>query len=114
MASAAPINRVADQRVANMLEVHANLVGATSVELAFDERRATEALQHAERRARRFPPMAYCHARACADVPSQRRVNDAARRRVALDEREVDAPYRTLRELLGEIRLRRHRLRHDQ
>src|SRR5688572_23433965 len=54
VARAAPVSHVADEWMANVLEVHADLVRAAGFETAFDQRRAPIALQHPIRRARRL------------------------------------------------------------
>src|SRR5213075_62165 len=81
---AAAIDRVADQRVADVLEMHADLVGAPGLEAAFDERGAAEALEHAIGGARGLAAMRDRHARARLRVAADRRVDRAAGGRIAL------------------------------
>src|SRR6185503_6606121 len=104
----------ADQRMADVLEMHADLVRASGLEPAFDQRRAAEALEHAIAGARGLTAVRDRHARAYLGVASDRRVDRAARRRVALHQREIDAPHGAIGELLHERRLRLYRLRDHQ
>src|SRR5688572_13949379 len=57
VARAAPVGHVADERMANVLEVHADLVRAAGFETAFDQRGAPIAFEHAIGRARRLAAM---------------------------------------------------------
>src|SRR6266850_2951770 len=77
VARAAAVDGVADQRVADVLEMHADLVRAAGLEPAFDERGAAEALEHAIARARRLAAVRHRHARARSDIAADRRVDGA-------------------------------------
>src|SRR5581483_2202663 len=72
MARAAPVDRVADQRMPDVLEMHADLVRAPGLEPALDQRRAPEALEYPVRRARGLAARAHRHAGAGADVARDR------------------------------------------
>src|SRR3954468_20249799 len=103
VARAAAIDRVADQRVTNVLEVHADLVRAPGVQAAFDERGAAEALEHPISRARRLAAMRDRHAGAHLRVAPDRRIDGAARWRTAPHEPQANAAPGALGELLHEI-----------
>ena len=74
VARAAPIDGVADQRMADVLEMHADLVRAAGLQPAFDERGVAETLDDAVGGARRLAAVVHRHARARARVASDRRV----------------------------------------
>src|SRR5438552_14138016 len=114
VARAAPVHGVADQRMADMLEVHADLVRAPGLEPAFDERGAAETLEHPIAGARGLAAVCNGHARARSGVAAYGGVDPAARRRIALHQRDVDPLHAALGELLHEIGLRLDGLRHHQ
>src|SRR5436190_23585485 len=107
MARAAAVDRVAYQRMTDVLEMNADLVRAAGLEPAFDQGGMAEALEHPERGARRLAALVYRHAGAHAHVAAERRVDDAAGRRIALHQREVNPAHAALGKLPGEARLRR-------
>src|SRR5213593_632991 len=90
VARAAPVHGVADQRMADVLEVHADLVRAPGLEPAFDERGAAEALEHAIGGARRLAAVRDGHARARPGVAPYGSVDPAARRWIALHQRDIE------------------------
>src|SRR5207244_2615209 len=104
---AALIDGVAYEGVANMLEMHPGLARASRLEPALDERGPAIALEHPVRGARGLAAMGDRHSRARARIATDRRIDAAARRRIALHYCEVDAVHRALRELLRELGLRR-------
>src|SRR5918994_3951180 len=103
VARAAPVSLVADERMADVLEMHADLMGAARLQPAFDERRAAVALEHAVRGARRLAAVRDRHARAHARVAPHRSVDRAARRRIALHHGEINPTHAAAGELLGEL-----------
>src|SRR5207302_9640456 len=114
VARAAPVYGIADQRVADMLEVHADLVRAAGLEAAFDERSAPETLEHLVGGTRRLAAVRDGHTGSRPDVAAYRRIDGAARWRVALHQRDVDPRHAALGELPHEVDLRLDRLRHLQ
>src|SRR5437867_4607546 len=114
VACAAAVHGVADQRVADVLEVHADLVRAPGLEPAFDERGAAEALEHPIGGARGLAAVRDGHARARPGVAAYGSVDRAARRWIALHQRGVAARPAALGELLHEVGLRLDRLRDYQ
>src|SRR4051812_1405765 len=93
MARAAAIDRIADQRMADVLEVHADLVRAAGLEATFDERGAAEALEDAIGGAGGLAAMRHRHARAHLRITTDRSLDGAACRRVTLHEGDVDAAH---------------------
>src|SRR6185295_17494914 len=98
----ATVDRIADQRMADLLQVDADLVCSAGLEAALEQRRAPEALDDAKGGARRLAAVRDRHAHARARVASERGVDGAACRRVALDHGEVDAAHAAIGELLRE------------
>src|SRR6185369_10819111 len=74
VARAAAIDGVADERMADVLEMHADLVRAPGLQAAFDQRGAAEALEHAVARARGLAAVRDGHARAHLGVAADRRI----------------------------------------
>src|SRR5258706_11615346 len=96
-ARAAPGHGVAAERMVDVLQMHADLVRAPGLQAAFHQSGAAEALDHAVRGARGLAAIRHRHARALAHIAAHRRIDRAACRRVALHQREIDAPHAALR-----------------
>ena len=77
----APVRRIADERMADRGEMHANLVRAAGLERAAQERRHAEALDDADVRARRLALGDDRHRRALRRMAADRRVDDRRARR---------------------------------
>lgn len=120
---AAHIDPLADERVAGLGEVDADLVLAARLQLAGDEGRATERLQHGDvgdgtagglgRLALRSPEDAPRAAQAVAAVGDEERVVGRALR-PAVDDREIAPLHRVRPELLLEVALGGDRAGEDE
>src|SRR5688500_13773639 len=100
--------------MADVLEVHADLMRAPRFQTAFDQGGTSVALEHAVGSACRLAAMRDSHACSRPDVAADRRVDYAARRRVALHHGEVEAAHRARGKLLDELVLRSHGLRNHE
>jgi hypothetical protein len=90
------VDRVADHRVADVLQVDADLVGTAGLQPAFQQGitrtgRRSESFEHAVIGARLLAALRHRHARAHARVAADRGVDLASRRRHAVHQREVGA-----------------------
>src|SRR5262252_5717097 len=97
----AAVDRVTDERRANVRHVHADLVRATGLELDLAVRVRAEALEHPVARARLAPVVDDRHPRALARMPSDRRVDVAAPGQHALAYTLIRAPDAAALELGG-------------
>src|SRR5262245_35224123 len=84
VAGAAAVDRIAEQRMTDVLQVDADLVRSAGLETALEQGRAPEALDDAKGGACRLAAVRdrHSHARTC--VAPERRVDPAARRGVSL------------------------------
>ncbi len=112
---AADVDGLADERMAGLGEVDANLMGAPGLEATGQERGASEALERLEVGDGELPLAASLGDRAAEavaairdDVRANRRLAD-----VAVSDREVAPERGVLAELLAEVLLRRDRARKD-
>src|SRR5687767_12298498 len=103
---AALVERIADNRMPNMLEMHANLVRTAGFETAFQQGDPVKALDHLVVGARGPAAAGHRHARARTRVAADRRVDGAVRGRLAMHQREVGALHAAVGELRRELRLR--------
>ena len=110
----AAVRGIADERMAERGEMHADLVRAAGLEPAAQQRRVAEALEDVDVRARRLARGDDRHRRALGRMAADRRVDRVAAREVARGEREVLARHRARLQLAHEVGVRRQRLRDDQ
>ena len=87
------VGGIADERMTERREMHADLVGASRLEPAAQQRGEAEALQHFDMGARRLPRGDDRHRRATRRMPADRRVDGAAARDVARGQREIFAGH---------------------
>ena len=111
--AAAAIRRVAQQRMADRRQVHADLVRAAGLQPAADERRGAEALDDLDVRARRLAGRDDGHRRALRRMAADRRIDRRRAREVAVHDRQVLALDRARLQLADEIGLRFGRLGDD-
>ena len=74
---AAPVDRIADDRMPEMLKVHANLMRTAGVQLALDERRGRESFDHLVARSCFASAPRHRHARARPVVTADRLIDRA-------------------------------------
>ena len=113
-AVALAVGRIADERVADRAQVHADLVGAAGFEPAAQQGGVGVALEHLVMRHCRPSARDHRHLRARDRVAADRRVDLAVARDAAVHHREVLALDAARLELAHEIGLRGQGLRHDQ
>ena len=112
--AALSVRGIADERMAERGEMHADLMRAARLEPAREQRRDAEALDDFVVRARRLAGRDDRHRRAPRRMAADRRIDGAAARDVARGERQVLALHGARRELAHERRLRGDRLRDDE
>ena len=108
------VRRIADQRMADRRQVHADLVRASGLQPAAQQRRVAEALDHLVVGARGLARGHDRHRGAARRMATDRRVDGAAAGDVAARERQVLAAHAARLQLADEAGLRRERPGHDQ
>ena len=103
----AAVLRIADERMADAREVHADLMRAARLESALDECVVTEALQHAKMRDGRLAARDDGHALAVLRAPADGPLDRAGLLPdVAVHDGPIDAARRLRADLLGEVYVR--------
>src|SRR4029077_10782665 len=95
----AAVLRIAEQRMAHVRHVHADLVRAARFEAAFDQRLRTKTLAHAIVRDRLAAIRAHGLLQAIAWMASDRRIDAAAGNHLSVNDRDTLPVPRALRKV---------------
>ena len=112
-AGARAVDGIADQRMADRLQMHAYLVRTTGFKRAFNQRTVEKAFDDAIMRARRLAALRHGHACPLPRMPSDRRIDRAAVFDEAARQRIVMTLDRARLQLAHQIGLRFGRASHD-
>ena len=110
---ATAIDGIADQRVVERREVHADLVGAAGLEAAAHERGRAVTLDHVDVGSRGLAARHHGHRRALHRMTADRRIDDDAAGEIAAHQREIVAGDGARLQLPHEVGLRLLRLGDD-
>jgi len=101
--SLAAVDRIANQRMAQRVHVHANLMGSTGSKAAFEQGGAGETFYHLETRQGRTPGRHHGHARAMSRIAPDGRAHLSVQFDHPVNDGKVVAPHRSGLELPNQL-----------